>query len=153
MKCAEKPQKGQPLCKEKKKKKIERGGCHFGKKRIFWRINTQEKDDELSCDFEDDERKRERKEYAGIREREELFFLFVRVLLSRVFSVLSAYIVSHHLERNRLKYVVVEHEQQQPKRVILRPRRSRRSGQENHPERLCIQHLVVDVLLETFNAI
>jgi len=143
--------KGQPFAK-KKKKKIERG-CHFGKKRIFWRVNTQEKDDELSCDFEDDESKRESKEYAGIRERKNSFS-FVRVLLSRVFSVLSAYkIVSHHLERNRLKYVVVEHEQQQPKRVILRPRRSRRSGQENHPERLCIQHLVVDVLLETFNAI
>lgn len=49
--------KGQPL-ENKKKKKIERG-CHFGKKRIFWRINTQEKDEELSCDFEDDESKRE----------------------------------------------------------------------------------------------
>ena len=36
--------KGQPL-KKKKKKKIERG-CHFGKKRIFWRVNTQEKDEE-----------------------------------------------------------------------------------------------------------
>ena len=143
--------KGQPLEKKKKRKSSARG-CHFGKKRIFWRINTQEKDDELSCDFEDDESKRESKEYAGIRERKNSFS-FVRVLLSRVFSVLSAYIVSHHLERNRLKYVVVEHEQQQPKRVILRPRRSRRSGQENHPERLCIQHLVVDVLLETFNAI
>ena len=75
---------------KKKKKKIERG-CHFGKKRIFWRVNTQEKDDEeLSCDFEDDESKRESKEYAGIRERKNSFS-FVRVLLSRVFSVLSAY--------------------------------------------------------------
>ncbi len=46
-----------------KKKKIERG-CHFGKKRIFWRINTQEKDEELSCDFEDDESERESTEYA-----------------------------------------------------------------------------------------
>ena len=63
--------KGQPL-EKKKKKKIERG-CHFGKKRIFWRINTQEKDDELSCDFEDDESKRESKEYAGIRERKNSF--------------------------------------------------------------------------------
>ena len=43
---------------KKKKKKIERG-CHFGKKRIFWLVNTQEKDEELSCDFEDDESKRE----------------------------------------------------------------------------------------------
>ena len=42
--------KGQPL---EKKKKENRGGCHFGKKRIFWLINTQEKDEEL-CDFEDD---------------------------------------------------------------------------------------------------
>jgi hypothetical protein len=75
---------------KKKKKKIERG-CHFGKKRIFWLVNTQEKDDEeLSCDFEDDESKRESKEYAGIRERKNSFS-FVRVLLSRVFSVLSAY--------------------------------------------------------------
>ena len=41
-----------------KETKIERG-CHFGKKRIFWRVNTQEKDEELSCDFEDDESKRE----------------------------------------------------------------------------------------------
>lgn len=62
--------KGQPL-EKKKKKKIERG-CHFGKKRIFWRINTQEKDEEL-CDFEDDESKRESKEYAGIRERKNSF--------------------------------------------------------------------------------
>ena len=54
--------KGQPL-EKKKKKKIERG-CHFGKKRIFWRINTQEKDEELSCDFEDDESERESTEYA-----------------------------------------------------------------------------------------
>ena len=36
--------KGQPF-EKKKKKKIERG-CHFGKKRIFWRVNTQEKDEE-----------------------------------------------------------------------------------------------------------
>ena len=36
--------KGQPL-EKKKKKKIERG-CHFGKKRIFWLVNTQEKDEE-----------------------------------------------------------------------------------------------------------
>lgn len=58
---------------KKKKKKIERG-CHFGKKRIFWLVNTQEKDDEeLSCDFEDDESKRESKEYAGIRERKNSF--------------------------------------------------------------------------------
>ena len=47
-----------------KEKKIERG-CHFGKKRIFWLVNTQEKDDEeLSCDFEDDESERESTEYA-----------------------------------------------------------------------------------------
>ena len=81
--------KGQPLEKKKKRKSSARG-CHFGKKRIFWRINTQEKDDELSFDFEDDESKRESKEYAGIRERKNSFS-FVRVLLSRVFSVLSAY--------------------------------------------------------------
>ena len=54
--------KGQPF-EKKKKKKIERG-CHFGKKRIFWRVNTQEKDEELSCDFEDDESERESTEYA-----------------------------------------------------------------------------------------
>ena len=36
--------KGKPL--KEKKKKIERGGCHFGKKRIFWLVNTQEKDEE-----------------------------------------------------------------------------------------------------------
>ena len=91
VKCAEKPQKGAATClKRKKKRKSSARGCHFGKKRIFWRINTQEKDDELSCDFEDDESKRESKEYAGIRERKNSFS-FVRVLLSRVFSVLSAY--------------------------------------------------------------
>jgi len=54
--------KGQPF-EKKKKKKIERG-CHFGKKRIFWLVNTQEKDEELSCDFEDDESERESTEYA-----------------------------------------------------------------------------------------
>jgi hypothetical protein len=58
-----------------KKKENRGGGCHFGKKRIFWLVNTQEKDDEeLSCDFEDDESKRESKEYAGIiRERKNSF--------------------------------------------------------------------------------
>ena len=38
---------------KRKKKENRGGGCHFGKKRLFWRINTQEKDEEL-CDFEDD---------------------------------------------------------------------------------------------------
>ena len=137
----------------KEKKQENRAGLPLWKKtNILARKYARKRRRELSCDFEDDESKRESKEYAGIRERKNSFS-FVRVLLSRVFSVLLVYRVSHHLERNRLKYVVVEHEQQQPKRVILRPRRSRRSGQENHPERLCIQHLVVDVLLETFNAI
>ena len=56
--------KGQPLEKKKKRKSSARG-CHFGKKRIFWLVNTQEKDDEeLSCDFEDDESERESTEYA-----------------------------------------------------------------------------------------
>ena len=87
--CRKTSKRGSHL-KRKKKRKSSARGCHFGKKRIFWRINTQEKDDELSCDFEDDESKRESKEYAGIRERKNSFS-FVRVLLSRVFSVLSAY--------------------------------------------------------------
>jgi hypothetical protein len=72
--CRKTSKRGSPPFEKKKKKKIERGGCHFGKKGIFWRINTQEKDDELSCDFEDDESKRESKEYAGIiRERKNSF--------------------------------------------------------------------------------
>jgi len=65
VKCAEKPQKGRHLIKKKKKKN--RGGCHFRKKRIFWLINTQEKDEEL-CDFEDDESAREQRLRGNKRE-------------------------------------------------------------------------------------
>ena len=79
--------KGQPL-EKKKKKKIERG-CHFGKKRIFWRVNTQEKDEELSCDFEDDESKRESKEYAGIRERKNSFSAGSCPFVARFFRFVS----------------------------------------------------------------
>lgn len=52
---------------DKKKKKKNRGGCHFRKKRIFWLINTQEKDEEL-CDFEDDESAREQRLRGNKRE-------------------------------------------------------------------------------------
>ena len=83
--------KGQPL-EKKKKKKIERG-CHFGKKRIFWRINTQEKDEEL-CDFEDDESKRESKEYAGIRERKNSFSAGSCPFVARFFRFVGIYSLS-----------------------------------------------------------
>ena len=76
--------------KRKKKKKIERG-CHFGKKRIFWLVNTQEKDDEeLSCDFEDDESERESTEYAGIiRERKNSFCAGSCPFVARFFRFVS----------------------------------------------------------------
>jgi hypothetical protein len=75
VKCAEKPQKGAATCLKRKKKENRGGGCHFGKKRIFWLINTQEKDEEL-CDFEDDESAREQR-LRGNKREEELFFRFV----------------------------------------------------------------------------
>ena len=75
--------KGQPF-EKKKKKKIERG-CHFGKKRIFWRVNTQEKDDESFLAILKTTRAKERAKSTRNNKREEELFLRRFVSFCRAF--------------------------------------------------------------------
>ena len=75
--------KGQPF-EKKKKKKIERG-CHFGKKRIFWRVNTQEKDDESFLAILKTTRAKERAQSTRNNKREEELFFRRFVSFCRAF--------------------------------------------------------------------
>ena len=81
--CRKTSKRGSHL-KRKKKKKIERG-CHFGKKRIFWRVNTQEKDDESFLAILKTTRAKERAQSTRNNKREEELFLRRFVSFCRAF--------------------------------------------------------------------
>jgi hypothetical protein len=79
----------------KRKKKENRAGLPLWKKtNILAHKYARKRRRELSCDFEDDESKRESKEYAGIRERKNSFCAGSCLFVARFFRFVSIYSLS-----------------------------------------------------------